>query len=205
MFSEAISSAIFRSLRLRRFFGAIIDGAEYYPPKGMVKFGEHTLGRPRILSWRRDDLLVVGKFCMFAADSMVVLSGEHCLDRVSCYGFKSRFLGLKGDNLDGVSKGPVFIGNDVWVGGNAMILSGVTIGDGAIVAAGAVVTQNVPAYSIVAGVPARVLRFRFSDEQIMKLLKIAWWDWDEAEIIANIDSFYGDPEGFIEKFWSSSS
>jgi acetyltransferase-like isoleucine patch superfamily enzyme len=72
----------------------------------------------------------------------------------------------------------VVIGNDVWVGARAVILDGLTIGDGAIVAAGAVVTKNVPPYGIVGGVPARIIRYRFNEEQILKLLELSWWDRD---------------------------
>jgi len=201
VFFEALWSAISRSLRLKKFFEAIISGAEYYPPKGAVKIGEYTVGRPKIFSWRTDDVLVIGRFCMFGCGSTVILGGEHDMNRLSCYGFKSQFLGLKGDNIDGISKGPVIIGNDVWVGGRTTILSGVTIGDGVIIAAGAVVTRNVPPYAIVAGVPARVIRYRFSKEQIKKLLQIAWWNWSKEKIVANIDYFYGSVSDFIRKFW----
>lgn len=201
MLFEALRSAISRSLRLKRFFSALVSGAEYYPPKGVVKIGEYTKGSPRIFSWRTDDVLIVGKFCMFGCDSIVVLGGEHDLSRVSCYGFKSAFSGLKGDNLDGTSKGPVIIGNDVWVGGRTTILSGVTIGDGAIIAAGSVVTRDVFPYAIVAGVPAKVLRYRFSPTQIRKLLQIAWWNWSKEKLIANMQYFYEDVDVFINKFW----
>ncbi len=93
---------------------------------------------------------------------------------------------------------PVTIGNDVWIGANAIILSGVTIGDGAIIAAGAVVTKNVEAYAIVGGVPAKLIKYRFSEEQIHKLLDIKWWDWPHKKIEEHIEEFY-QPEVFIDK------
>ncbi|MDO8392273.1 MAG: DapH/DapD/GlmU-related protein [Actinomycetota bacterium] len=74
------------------------------------------------------------------------------------------------------------IGNDVWIGSDAIILSGVAIGDGAVVAAGAVVTKSVPPYSVVAGNPAGVLRLRFDERSIQRLLVVKWWDWDDAKI-----------------------
>ena len=80
------------------------------------------------------------------------------------------------------TKGDVVIGNDVWIGYRAIILSGVTIGDGAVIAAGAVVTKDVPAYGIVGGNPAKLIKKRFDDETIPRLLKIAWWNWDDAKI-----------------------
>lgn len=91
------------------------------------------------------------------------------------------------------------IGNDVWIGRNAIILPGNTIGDGAIIAAGAVVTHDVPPYTIVGGVPARPIRKRFSDDIIEKLLEIKWWDWPEEKIVENFEYFY-QPEKFAEKF-----
>ncbi|SCY09140.1 Acetyltransferase (isoleucine patch superfamily) [Lachnospiraceae bacterium XBB2008] len=93
---------------------------------------------------------------------------------------------------------PIIIGNDVWIGGNAIILPGINIGDGAIVAAGAVVTKDVEPYSIVGGVPAKVIKYRFDSETITALLKIKWWDWPLDKIIDNIELFY-DPKHFIKE------
>jgi acetyltransferase-like isoleucine patch superfamily enzyme len=111
---------------------------------------------------------------------------------------RSRFIEKK--ERDTYSKGPVVIGNDVWIGFRAIILSGVRIGDGAVIGAGAVVTHDVPPYAIATGIPAKVQRFRFTEHQVKKLLQIAWWDWDLQEIVENIDYFYGDVEDFIKKF-----
>lgn len=94
---------------------------------------------------------------------------------------------------------PCVIGNDVWIGYNVVILPGVTIGDGAVLAANAVVTHDVPPYTIVAGVPARPLKKRFRDEVITKLLEIKWWDWPDEKIIENLEYFY-QAEKFVEKF-----
>jgi virginiamycin A acetyltransferase len=93
------------------------------------------------------------------------------------------------------------IGNDVTLGANVTVLPGVKIGHSAIVGAGSVVTHDVPPYSVVVGNPARVLRYRFSSEQIRKLLQIAWWDWDEQKIVDNMDYFYTKVDDFIEKFY----
>lgn len=94
---------------------------------------------------------------------------------------------------------PVEIGNDVWIGGYVAIMPGVRIGDGAILAAGAVITHDVPPYAIVGGIPARIIRKRFSDDVIAKMLEIAWWEWEPEKIEANIEYFY-QPEKFVEKF-----
>jgi acetyltransferase-like isoleucine patch superfamily enzyme len=94
----------------------------------------------------------------------------------------------------------VVIGNDVWIGMNAIILAGVKIGNGAVVGAGAVVTHSVPAYAIVAGVPAKILRYRYTEDQRAELLKIAWWNWSDEKIKNNADYFYGGVDNFIQKF-----
>ncbi len=91
---------------------------------------------------------------------------------------------------------PVVIGNDVWIGANVIILPGVHVGDGAILAAGAVVTKDVEDYAIVAGVPAKVLRYRFSKEEIAKFQQIRWWDWEVDKIMDNLELFY-QPEKFL--------
>lgn len=91
------------------------------------------------------------------------------------------------------------IGNDVWVGKNAVIMSGVKIGDGAVIGSGAVVTKDVPDYAIVGGVPAKVIKYRFSDEQIMALKEISWWNWDDKTIAERYDDFF-DIDSFIKKY-----
>ena len=94
---------------------------------------------------------------------------------------------------------PIIIGNDVWIGQNAVVLPGVTVHDGAVCAAGAVVTHDVPPYTIVGGVPARIIKKRYPDQMIEKLLKIRWWNWTDAKIRENLEYFY-QPEVFVEKF-----
>lgn len=96
---------------------------------------------------------------------------------------------------------PVIIGNDVWIGANVCILPGVHVGDGAVIAAGAIVTKDVPPYAIVGGVPAKVIRYRFSPKEIHTLLKIRWWDWSVEKIEKNIELLY-NPVKFKDAFFN---
>lgn len=87
------------------------------------------------------------------------------------------------------------------MGDNAVILSGVKIGDGAVIGNSAIVTRDVPPYAIVAGNPAKVIKYRFQKDIIEKLLEISWWNWPESKILANVEYFYGDVREFITKFY----
>lgn len=98
------------------------------------------------------------------------------------------------------SHGKITIGNDVWIASSVTILSGVTIGDGAIIAAGSIVVRDVPPYALYGGIPAKVIRFRFDQEQIGALLKIRWWDWSPERIRTNIPYLSSaDISGFIHR------
>lgn len=127
---------------------------------------------------------LIGKFCSIAYNSLIGLY-EHPTNFVSThpatygiYGGKNLF-GLQDTFAD---KPAPIIGNDVWIGANAVVLRGVTINDGAIIAAGAVVTKDVPAYSIVAGVPAKIIKYRFDKETIEFLQNLKWWDLPREEL-----------------------
>lgn len=120
------------------------------------------------------------------------------------YGAQDKSVYEKNDFIEksiDISKGnpKIAIGNDVWIATNAVILPGVTIGDGAVIGAGAIVTKDIPPYAIAVGVPAKIIKYRFSKEIIEGLLKIKWWNWPDEKIKANIDYFY-DPEKFVAKF-----
>ena len=99
------------------------------------------------------------------------------------------------------SKGDVVIGNDVWIGYGSTILSGVEIGDGAVIASGSVVTKSIPAYTIVAGVPAQVMRKRFNEDIVEKLLEMRWWDWPYEQIYEVIPLLQNDQVEELITFW----
>jgi virginiamycin A acetyltransferase len=127
----------------------------------------------------------VGKFCSLGGDLVIYLGGDHRTDWVTTYPFGTIHQSVF-NKFDGTghpaTKGNVVIGNDVWIGNHVRIMSGVTIGDGAVIAAGSHVVKNVEPYSLVGGNPAKLIRYRFTREQIDKLLQIRWWDWDDAKI-----------------------
>ncbi len=137
------------------------------------------------------DRLVIGKFCSIACGAKFIFtSANHALGSLSTYPFPIFYdeWALDAVNVTDAwdNKGDIVVGNDVWIGYEAVILSGVTIGDGAIIGARAVVTKDVPPYTIVAGVPARPIRKRFDEETIARLEQLRWWDWPEDEIRRNI-------------------
>jgi acetyltransferase-like isoleucine patch superfamily enzyme len=152
--------------------------------RGVLEIGRHTYGSPIIHSYRGNERkVVIGSYCSIGPNVTIITGGAHPTDWVSTYPFRAQW-NLPGAYQDGmpVSRGDVVIGSDVWISSNIIILSGVTIGHGAVIAAGSLVTRDIPPYSIAGGVPARVLRHRFSAEQIAKLLEIQWWRWDEKKI-----------------------
>ena len=135
------------------------------------------------------DRLIIGKFCSIACGAKFIFNcAYHTLKSLSTYTFPLFFEEWDLPKSDVVSawdnKGDIVIGNDVWIGYDAIIMAGVTIGDGAIIGTRAVVTKDVEPYSIVGGVPAKEIRKRFSTDIIARLQELQWWNWD-ADIIRN--------------------
>jgi virginiamycin A acetyltransferase len=137
------------------------------------------------------DRLIIGKFCSIACGAKFIFtSANHTLSSLSTYPFPIFYeeWGLDKKQVTSAwdNKGDTIIGNDVWIGFEAVVLSGVHIGDGAIIGARAVVTNDVPAYTIVGGVPAKQIRKRYDEGTIVKLQKIQWWDWPCEQIRRNL-------------------
>lgn len=139
------------------------------------------------------DRLVIGKLCSIACGARFLFtSANHTMHSLSTYPFPLFFAewGLDVQNVTQAwdNRGDIVIGSDVWIGYEAVVLSGVTIGDGAIIGARAVVTKDVPPYAIVGGVPAKPIRQRFPDETVAALTKLKWWDWPKEKIVRNIQA-----------------
>jgi len=134
------------------------------------------------------DRLVIGRFCSIAHGATFLLNGgNHLIDTVSSYPFA-----VFGHAWEAAmpeawpARGDTVVGNDVWIGYEATLLPGVRVGDGAVIAAKSVVTADVPAYAIVAGNPARVVRYRHPEADIARLLALSWWDWPIEKITAHV-------------------
>lgn len=154
------------------------------------------------------DRLVIGRFCQIALQVRFIMNGaQHRQDGVSTYpfaafgaGWSDRFAG----ELDGPSKGDLTIGNDVWIGYRALLMPGVSVGDGAIIGAGSVVTGDVPPYAVVAGNPARIVRMRFDDRSIRQLLELRWWDWSPETITRLVPEISSGDVDRLRAAWEAS-
>ncbi len=137
------------------------------------------------------DRLVIGKFCSIACGARFLFnSANHTMRSLSTYPFPLFFeeWGLDSKDVTAAwdNKGDIVVGNDVWIGYEAVVLAGVTIGDGAVIGTRAVVTKDVPPYTIVGGVPAQPIKKRFPDKAVADLLEIRWWDWPREKIARNL-------------------
>ncbi len=176
-------------------FSALFQKTRFYtgpnflsenPQYSKFSIGRYSYGKPTVLQFGEKATLKIGNFCSIAKGVTILLGGEHT-GLITTYPFnqmyKCREFAECG-NLQGHphSRGDVIIGNDVWIGANVLILSGINVGDGSIIGAGSVVTKAVEPYSIVAGNPAKVIKKRFDQETINKLLSIKWWHWPVEKI-----------------------
>lgn len=182
------------------------------------KIGRYTYGYKSLLDVY-PFAVEIGRYC--SINETARIWNNHSLDCVTTspildypsfysynkYGDRAEFIRKYGQHKHNVEfensairkNEPIHIGNDVWIGANVIILPGVSINDGAVIAAGAVVTKNVPAYAIVGGIPARLIKYRFTEQVRESLLKIKWWDWSIDDIEKNIELFY-QPREFIRRW-----
>lgn len=144
--------------------------------------GDYTYGGPDVKTWGEGAILRMGRFCSIGPGVTIFLGGNHRTDWVTTYPFNIRYAEFGHITGHPHTNGDVVIGNDVWLAADCTILSGVKIGDGAVIAAGSVVSRDVEPFAIVAGNPGRTVKRRFPDAHIDALLAIGWWNYDLDEI-----------------------
>ena len=152
--------------------------------------GKYSYGEICIVAFNKNSYLKIGNYCSIAQNVKFILDADHSITTISTYPFKVKMLGTLA--FEASSKGDITVDDDVWIGYGATILSGVHVGQGAVVAAGAVVTKDVPPYAIVGGVPAKVIKYRFEPEMIEELLTIDYDKIDYEFVSKNIDFLYSD-------------
>jgi acetyltransferase-like isoleucine patch superfamily enzyme len=168
-----------------------------------VELGRHTYVTPpmTLLNWgsvpAAQQVFRVGNFSSIAADLTVFVDGNHRSHHASTFPFREKLGWDAPPSVTG--KGAPSIGNDVWIGRNATLMSGVQVGDGAVIACGSVVTRDVPPYAIVGGNPAKVIRYRFDDETISALLESEWWNLSDAEIERELAPLTADAPAWARK------
>ncbi len=163
----------------------IVGEYTYYDdPRGPERFEENVLYH---FEWS-GDRLVIGRYCSIAAETRFIMNGgNHPTTWMTTYPFPVFGHGWEAAMPESwPTKGDTTIGHDVWIGYGAIIMPGVTIGNGAIIAAATVVTRDVPPYAIVGGNPGTVLRYRFDEATIARLQALAWWNWDAAKVTRNV-------------------
>ncbi len=155
----------------------------------IVEVGDGTYGANLITirEWQQGSVVRIGKYCSIAPDITILLGENHAYDRITTYPFQKLLLGsVDGAKPDSYTNGDVVIGHDVWLGIGSTIISGISIGSGAIVAAYSHVVKDVPPYCVVGGNPARIIRKRFTEEEINEMLALKWWDHADVHSISKL-------------------
>ena len=166
--------------------------------------GRYSYGKPEVYNWSAKNTLSIGSFCSFAQGVEIFLGGQHRINWITTsplYHLMVSHRVYGKPKYGDTSKGPIIIGSDVWVGYKALILSGVRIGDGAVIGARSVVSKDIPPYAIAVGSPIVIKKYRFSEEVIKELLRIQWWNWPDEKIVKNIKLLLSDDVvEFIRRF-----
>lgn len=163
------------------------------------QIGINNYGIPNIKNPHKDSILTIGSYCSIAPNVKIYMGGLHRTDWGTNFPFPAFFSEAQHIKNFESTKGNVTIGSDVWLCANSVILSGVTIGHGAVVANSAIVTKDVPPYAIVGGNPAKLIRYRFDEPTRNALLASAWWDWPEEEVLSVADKLCSEHiEDFLD-------
>lgn len=164
-----------------------------------VSVGKGTYGGITVFNDVPTKQLIIGHYCSIALNVTFLLGHDHRVEYLSTFPYKAEILHKQ--NTEAISKGDIIVDDDVWIGYGATIMSGVHIGQGAVVAAGAVVTKDVPPYAIVGGVPAKVIKYRFDPEMIEELLKIDYGKLSKEDIETHIDDLYTELKNPSQLDW----
>lgn len=165
----------------------------------LVHVGRYTYGELTILNFSEDINVFIGDFCSIASGVVFAACSEHRANTISTFPFKVKC--LHSVSFEALSKGDIVVEDDVWIGQNAIILSGVRIGQGAIVAAGTVVTKDVPPYAIVGGNPGKIIKYRFEQSMIDKLLEVDFSKLDYNQIEVHIDDLDAEFKDINQLTW----
>ena len=155
----------------------------------MVTIGKKTYGGIYVLAFNGENHLYIGNYCSIGPNVSFLLSAEHYINHISTFPFKAKIVD---GSSEGKSNGDIVVDDDVWIGYGATIMSGVHVGQGAFVAAGAVVTKDIPPYAIVGGVPAKVIKYRFKPEMIEELMKVDYSNLTEKMVREHVNEFYAE-------------
>ena len=164
----------------------------------LVEVGYRTYGTIKVLSTNHDSRIKIGAFCSISDNVAFIINNEHPTNLLSTYPFKTK---MKLCDSESISKGDIVLEDDVWIGYGCTILSGVTIGQGAIVAAGSVVTKDVPPYAVVGGVPAKVIKYRFNESTVRQLIDIDFSRINDQIIVDHIEEFYRPVDELSDFSW----
>lgn len=170
--------------------------------KHKIEIGAHTYGDPDVNGKKAH--LYIGKFCSIAPRCRIDIGNEHNIKNISTYPFNHFFREIAGHiNTELTCRGDVVIGNDVWIGFDVIILSGTTIGNGAVIGAQSLVRGEIPPYAVAVGSMAKVKKYRFERKEIKILEKIKWWDWPEDWIIKKetLELLMASNVGALYEYW----
>lgn len=168
-------------------------------PIANVKPGKHSYGELNIVSFNQNSKLYIGNYVSIAQNVTFLLDADHYTNHISTYPFKAKL--LSGHEKEAVSKGDIIIEDDVWIGYGSTIMSGVRIGQGAIIGAGAIVTKDIPAYAIAGGIPARLLKYRFDDKTIRRMKELDFGRLDISTIARHVDVLYTTVDDETDLSW----
>ncbi len=164
----------------------------------VTSWGDKTYGQPEIICYDEKSKLSVGRYTSIASNVSILLGANHKRGLLTNY--PRSLINKNVSQEDTNEKGDVTIGSDVWIGHGATIIGPAVIGDGAIIGASALVLGDVPPYAVVGGIPAKILKYRFDEEKIKKLLSVKWWDKNEKEIKSLEEVLYSnDVDGLLDK------